>query len=425
MTKKSRETKPAVPPRRRPAPDGSGIPKELLDQLLSSAGGEAALKDPQGLLQELTAAVVGRALEAELDEHLGYGSGETPPEEQSNRRNGRGRKRLRTSQGEVEVAIPRDREGTFEPQLVPKHQRQFAGFDDKILAMYARGMTVRDIRAHLEEMYGVEVSPDLISRVTDSVVDELRVWQSRPLESVYCIVYLDALVVKIRAKGVVQNRSIYLAVGVSTDGTREVLGMWVQQTEGAKFWCGILEELRQRGVQDILVLCADGLTGMGEAVEAIFPRAVFQTCIVHVIRSSTRFVPWKDRKAVCADLRAIYTAADIKAAEQALIEFEEKWNDSFPTVARSWRNRWDDIIPFLEYPAEIRRAIYTTNAIEALNRNLRKALKNRGHMPSDDAALKLLYLALRHDRKGSVRRQRTWNRALNQFAIYFEGRLPE
>ncbi len=410
---------------RKKLPDGRNIPKGLIDQLVAEAGGEEALRDPRALLRDLTAALVTRALETELDHHLGYGSGESPPEEQANRRNGRGSKTLRTDQGEITVEVPRDREGSFEPQLVPKRQRHFEGFDDKILAMYARGMTVRDIAEHLHELYAVDVSPDLISKVTDGVIDELRSWQQRPLESVYCIVYLDALMVKIRSKGSVQNRAIYVAVGVPPEGTREVLGLWIQDTEGAKFWCSILEELRQRGVQDILVLCSDGLTGMGEAVEAIFPQAVFQTCIVHVVRSSTRYVSWRDRKAVCADLRAIYTAVDLEAAEEALTAFEEKWDEQYPTVARSWRSRWADITPFLAYPAEIRKAIYTTNAIEALNRNLRKALKNRGHMPSDEAAMKLLYLALRHERRGTVRRHRQWNKALNQFAIYFEGRLPE
>jgi len=402
-----------------------GVSEQLLDKLLEEYQGPGSLSDPQTLLKGLTSAVLTRAMEAELDHHLGYQRGQEPPAEQTNRRNGKSSKRLRTEQGDLPVDVPRDRDGSFEPQLVPKHQRHFGGFDDKILAMYARGMTVRDIRAHLEEMYSVEVSPDLISRVTDNVVDELRAWQSRPLEPVYCIVYLDALMVKIRTKTGVQNCAVYLAVGVPPEGTREVLGMWIQETEGAKFWCSILEELRQRGVQDVLVLCTDGLTGMSEAIEAIFPRSIFQTCIVHVVRASTRFVPWKDRKAVCADLRTIYTAPDIDVAERALSEFESRWDKQYPTVARSWRQRWEELTPFLEYPAEIRRAIYTTNAIEALNRNLRKALKTRGHLPSEQAALKLLYLALRHERKGQVRRSRDWNQALNQFAIYFEGRFPQ
>ena len=409
---------------RKTVPDGSGVPKEVLDQLLEGMGGQAALADPASLLRDLSAALVSRALESEMEHHLGYPPGDEPPEGQTNRRNGHGSKRLRTGHGEIDIRTPRDREGSFEPHLVPKHSRHFDGFDDKILALYARGMSVRDIRAHLEELYGVEVSADLISRVTDGVLDELRAWQSRPLEQVYCVVYLDALVVKIRSKGTVQNRAIYLAVGVPMDGQREVLGLWIQQTEGAKFWASILDELRRRGVEDIFVLCADGLAGMGQAIEAIFPRAIFQTCVVHVIRASTRFVPWKDRKRVCADLRAIYTANDAEAAEQALEVVEAQWNEKYPTVARSWRERWDDIVPFLAYPAEIRRVIYTTNAIEALNRNLRKALKTKGPMPSDEAALKLLYLSMRHDPKTKSRAARGWAAAMNQFAIYFDDRLP-
>lgn len=402
--------------------DGAGISPELMDQLLKEHA--QGLDDPQAFLKDLTAAVMNRALAAEMDHHLGYEHGGEPPSGQDNRRNGTSSKRVRTDHGEVEVSVPRDRDGSFEPQLIAKHERQFGGFDDKILAMYARGMTVRDIRAHLEELYGVEVSPDLISKVTDGVLDELAAWRARPLEPVYCVVYLDALMVKIRSKGAVRNQAVYVAVGVPSDGAREVLGLWIQDTEGAKFWSAVLDELRRRGVEDILVLCSDGLAGMAEAVEAIFPQAVFQTCIVHVVRSSTRFVPWKERKAVCADLRAIYTAIDADAAEEALADFEAKWDNSFPTVAKAWRRRWAEITPFLAYPEEMRRAIYTTNAVEAMNRNLRKALKNRGHMPNEQAALKLLYLALRHERKGMVRRARYWNRALNQFAIHFEGRLP-
>lgn len=403
------------------AGNADGIRAELVDQLLKEHG--EGLANPQALLKDLTAAVINRAMAAEMDHHLGYEHGGEPPAEQGNRRNGTSGKRVRTEQGEVDVVVPRDRDGTFEPRLIGKHERQFGGFDDKILAMYARGMSVRDIRAHLEELYGVEVSPELISKVTDGVLEELEAWRTRPLESVYCIVYLDALMVKIRSKGTVSNRAVYVAVGVPTDGAREVLGLWVQDTEGAKFWSAVLDELRRRGVEDILVLCSDGLAGMGEAAEAIYPQAVFQTCVVHVVRSSTRFVPWKERRAVCADLKTIYNAIDEHAAEQALTAFEAKWDDRFPTVARAWRRRWSEITPFLAYPEEIRRAIYTTNAVEALNRNLRKALKTRGHMPNEQAALKLLYLALRHDRKGSVRSAHTWNRAMSQFVIHFEGRL--
>ena len=400
------------------------IPSELLDKLLKDYSKPEDLTGPDGLLKQLTAALVNRAMNAELDQHLGYDKGETPPEEQCNRRNGRSSKRLRTDQGDIEVEVPRDRDGSFEPQLVKKHQRHFSGFDDKILSMYARGMSTRDIQAHLQEIYGVDVSPDLVSTVTNAVVDELKAWQSRPLEPVYLVVYLDALVVKIRDKGAVDNKSVYLAVGVLPDGSKDVLGMWLAPTEGAKFWLGILTELRQRGVQDIFVMCADGLTGLPEAVEASFPQAIFQTCIVHMVRASTRFVPWKDRRAVCADLRTIYGAADEEDAKEALAKFETKWDPRYPIISKSWRNRWEEVAPFLRFPPEMRRGIYTTNAIEALNRQLRKVLKTKGALPNDDAALKLLFLAIRNAKKKWGNRNRSWSQALMQFAIYFEDRMP-
>lgn len=396
---------------------------ELLDQLLKNYSKPEDLTGPEGLLKKLTGALVERAMGAELTHHLGYEPGEKPPEEQSNRRNGTSSKTLRTEQGPITVEVPRDREGSFEPQIVPKHQRHFNGFDDKILSMYARGMSVRDIRAHLEEIYGVSVDGDLITRVTDSVVDELKAWQHRPLDALYLVVYLDALVVKIRDKGVVQNKAVYLAVGVGMDGTKDVLGMWIQQTEGAKFWMSILTEIRNRGVQDILILCADGLTGLPDAVGAVFPEAVFQTCIVHMVRSSVRYVGFKERKAVCADLRRVYTAETRGAAELALEEFDRRWGKQYPTIAAGWRKRWEEVVPFLDFPPEIRRAIYTTNAIEALNRQLRKVIKTRGHMPSDDAALKLLFLALRNAKKVWGRPFPQWNRSMAQFAICFEGRF--
>jgi putative transposase len=398
---------------------------ELLDELLKEYGGSEGVTGPDGLLRELTRAVVNRAMGAELSHHLGYENGQCPAEGQANRRNGTSDKTVRTGHGPIQVEVPRDRDGTFEPELIPKHARDFDGFDDKIVSMYARGMTVREIRAHLEEIYGVQVSADLISRVTDAVVEELHAWQSRPLEPVYLVAYLDALVVKVRDKSGVQNKSVYIVVGVRPDGCKEVLGLWLQQTEGAKFWLTILSELRQRGVEDFLVLCADGLTGLPEAVEAAFPKAIFQTCIVHMVRSSTRFVPWKERKAVCADLRAVYSAQCADSAHKALEAFEERWGARFPMVAPAWRRRWDEVTPFLAFPPEIRRAIYTTNAIEALNRQLRKVLKTRGHMPNEQAALKLLYLAVRNAQKNWGGRDRRWNAALLQFAIYFEGRIPE
>jgi len=399
------------------------LPKELIDQLLAAAGGGAGLTGPDGLLKKLTAALVNRALDAEMSEHLGYDSGERPPPEQGNRRNGRRTKQLRTERGGIAVEVPRDRAGTFEPRLVGKHQRSFDGFDDKILSLYARGMTTRDIQRHLEELYGVDVSPDLISRVTDAVLDELNEWQSRPLESVYPIVYIDALVVKIRDQGKVENKAVHIAVGVDEDGTRDVLGLWLERTEGARFGSSILAKLRHRGVDDILVLCADGLSGLPEAVEANFPKTIFQTCIVHLIRSSTRYVSYKDLKPVCADLRAVYTAANADEVVRALSQVEERWGARYAHVTRAWRSRMDEWTPFLAFPVELRRAIYTTNTIEALNRILRKSLKTRGPLPTDEAALKLLYLAVRNAKATWGRAHRDWLTARMQLAIHFEGRL--
>jgi putative transposase len=410
--------------KRAKASEQGRIPKEIVDQLLKGYQRPEDLIGPDGLLRELTAALVNRAMEAELSHHLGYEPGERAPDGQSNRRNGAGRKRVRTERGPVEVRVPRDREASFEPQILPKHQRHFDGFDDKIVSMYARGMSTREIRAHLEEIYGVDVSPDLISRATDAVVDELKAWQQRPLERVYAIVYLDALVLKIRDKGVVQNRAVYMAVGVGPNGHKDVLGMWIQSTEGAKFWLSILHELRQRGVEDILVLCADGLTGLPQAVEAAFPQTIFQTCIVHMVRSSTRLVPWKERRAVCADLRSVYTAQDAQAAADALEDFKAKWDGRFPMIAKAWEERWEEVIPFLEFPQEVRRAIYTTNAIEALHRMVRKVLKTRGHMPSDEAAMKLLFLAVRNAQKTWGLPHHSWSQSRLQFAIHFEDRFP-
>lgn len=398
------------------------IPDAVIDQLLVGYRKPADLTGRDGILKQLVARLVSRAMDAELEHHLGYAKGEDVPEGQGNRRNGKTTKTLRSEHGPIEVAVPRDRDGSFSPQIVGKHERHFSGFDDKILSMYARGMGVRDIQAHLEEIYGVEVGPDLISKVTDAVLDEQRAWQSRPLEAVYLIVYIDAIFTKIRDKGVVQNRAIYTVMGVAPDGKKDILGFWAQGAEGAKFWLSIFAELRQRGLQDILILCADGLSGIKEAIEAAWPKTIHQTCIVHMIRSSMRLVPWKERKAVCADLRPVYTAPDEQAAEQALTEFERKWGKTFPMVGPAWRRRWSEIVPFLAFPAEIRKAIYTTNAIESFNAQLRKALNNRGHMPSDDAALKLLFLATKHA-TNRWKPHYDWRRALLQFAIYFEGRF--
>ena len=403
---------------------GVEIREEILDELLGEYRGPQDLLGPGGLLKKLTAALINRAMGAELTHHLGYEPGEQPPENQLNRRNGLSDKTLRTEAGPISIEVPRDREGSFEPQIVPKHQRHFDGFDDKILSMYARGMSVRDIRAHLEEIYNVEVSPDLISRVTDAVLEEMQAWQNRALEPVYLVVYLDALVLKIREKGSVQNKSVFLAVGIAADGTKDVLGMWVETNEGAKFWLAILSQLRQRGVNDIFVLCADGLTGLPQAVEASFPQTIFQTCIVHMLRSSTRFVPYKERKAVCRDLKAIYTANDIDDAQSALEAFEARWDQRFPMIAKAWRRHWEELTPFLAFPHEIRRVIYTTNAIEALNRQIRKVIKTRGHFPNDNAAQKLIFLAIQNAIKSWKGRDNSWHQARLQFAIHFEERMP-
>jgi putative transposase len=422
---KEPEAKTTMPPSADPNHRPPAIPDEIVDQLLAGYRKPEDLLGPGGLIKQLVGRLVTRAMSAEMSHHLGYEHGQDPPDGQGNRRNGRSSKTLRTDSGPIEIEVPRDRQGSFEPQIVGKHERHFDGFDDKIVSMYSRGMSVRDIRAHLQEIYAVDVSPELISRVTDAVVDELRTWQARPLDATYLVVYLDALMVKIRDKGVVRNKAVYSVVGLNADGRKEVLGLWIQNTEGAKFWLSILTELRQRGVQDIFIICADGLTGMPDAVEAAFPQAIFQTCIVHMVRSSTRFVPWKDRRAVCGDLRAIYTAASVDDASDALDAFEVKWGKRFPMVVSAWRNRWAEITPFLAFPEEIRQVIYTTNAIEALNRQIRKALKTRGALPDDDAAMKLIFLAIRNASATWGGRTRFWVQGLLQFAIHFKTRLPE
>ncbi len=405
-----------------PKIDRHGFPIELLDQIIGEWDGPQTGQD--GLFQTLTGALVDRLLEAELSHHLGYERGENTPASQTNRRNGTTGKTVRTKRGTMQITVPRDRDGTFEPILVPKHTRHFDGFDDQILSLYARGMSDREIQAHLYEVYGTEVSADLISRATNAVLDELNTWQNRSLESAYPIVYLDALMTKIRDTGVVESKAVYLAVGVQPDGMKDVLGMWIQNTEGAKFWMTILAELKTRGIQDILVLCADGLTGLPEAVEAVFPKTIFQTCVVHMIRGSTRFVSYQDRKKVCADLRLIYTAPNEQAAKDALEACDDKWGTKYPQIGKSWRARWAEITPFLSFPPEIRRAVYTTNTIEALNRQIRRVLKTKGHLPTEESARKLVYL--------NIRRAANWKRApphwlaaRQQFEIFFPGRLPQ
>jgi putative transposase len=402
--------------------NGPAIKEELLDELLSKVSSPEQLLGKDGLLKQLTARLVEKALQAEMTEHLGYEAGQGKPS--ANGRNGFTSKILTTDHGDVTIDVPRDREGTFEPKIVKKRERRLAGFDERILALYARGMTVRDIQGHLLDLYGVEVSPDLISRVTDAVLEDITAWQGRPLDAVYPIVYLDALVVKIRDQGVVRNKAVYLALGVTVQGGKEVLGMWIEQNEGARFWLKVVNELKTRGVRDVLIACCDGLKGFPEAIEAAFPQAVVQTCIVHMIRNSVRFVSYKDRKDVVRDLKPIYAAASREDAEAALGRFEDKWARRYPMIGASWRAAWERVVPFLDFPPEIRRIIYTTNAIESINSTLRKLVYYRGHFPSDDAVFKLLYLALRNLEKRWDRSVREWTKALGQFAVYFQGRLP-
>jgi putative transposase len=404
--------------------NGPAIKNEIIEELLKSVTKPEDLLGGDGLLKQLTARLVERVLQAEMSHHLGFDPGQVKPAGAANGRNGYTSKTILTEQGEVSIDVPRDRQGTFEPQLVRKRERRVGAFDDRILALYARGMSVRDIQGHLQEMYGVDVSPDLISRVTDAVAEDVIAWQQRPLDAVYCIVYLDALVVKVRDQGVVRNKAVYLALGVTAHGSKEVLGLWIEQNEGAKFWLKVINELKTRGVRDILIACCDGLKGFPEAIEAVFPNTVVQTCIVHMIRNSARFVSFKDRKELVRDLKPVYAAANREGAEAALSQFEEKWGRRYPMIGASWRNNWERVVPFLDFPPDVRRIIYTTNAIESLNSSLRKLVYHRGHFPSDEAVTKLLYLALRNLEKRWDRSARDWSKALGQFAIFFQGRLP-
>jgi putative transposase len=400
------------------------LPDELLDELLAGARTEEEITGSGGLLSQLTKRLVERALEVELTDHLGYEPHQEPPGGAGNTRNWSTPKTLITEQGEVRIDTPRDRKGTFEPQIVRKRQRRFEGFDDKILALYSRGLSTRDIEAHLAEIYGVNVGRDLISRVTDAVMDDARAWQTRPLDDVYPVVFLDALVLKIRDGGSVQRKACYLALAITMDGEREVLGMWFQDTEGAKFWMQVLSELKTRGVRDILICCVDGLKGFPEAIEAVYPATTVQTCIVHLIRQSLRYVPRRQYDQVVKDLRPIYTAVNADAALGALEAFEDKWGSQIPVIGQAWRNSWEYITPFLAFEPEVRRVVYTTNAIEALNRQLRKAIKTKGSFPSEDAARKLVYLAIQNAAPQWTR-TRGWTKALLAFKIQFGDRLPE
>src|SRR3954468_22830761 len=395
------------------------IPDELLDQLLAGRDPQSAL-GRDGLLDELKRALAERALNAEMDHHL---VGEAA-EGRSNSRNGCGRKTVLTGTGKLPVAVPRDRLSTFEPQLIAKYRRRLPGFDDKIVSMHARGMTVREIQGHLAELYGIDVSPDLISAVTEAILDEIAEWQNRPLEPVYPLVFFDALRVKVRDEGTVRNKAVYLALGVRGDGRKEILGLWIEQTEGAKFWLRVMTELKNRGVEDVLIAVVDGLKGFPEAITAVFPEATVQTCIVHLLRHSLAFVAYKDRKAVAAALKAVYRAADAEAGRAALDAFADgPWGARYPAIAQSWRRNWAAVIPFFAFPEDVRRIIYTTNAIESLNAKLRRAVRTRGHFPTDESVLKLLYLVLNLAAKDWKMPPREWGMAKAQFAILFEDRF--
>lgn len=407
----------------------AAVTDDVIDAVMANVdAGGFELLGPDGVLAELTKRLIERGLDEELTDHLGYEVGDVAGSGSGNNRNGTTPKRVLTEIGAVDLDIPRDRNGTFEPKLVPKHARRLEGFNQNIVHLYARGMSTRDIRRELGRMYGVEVSPTLISNVTDGIIDELNEWQARPLDAIYPILYIDALVVKVRTQGTVVNRAAYLGVGVDVEGRKHVLGVWLGDGgEGAKFWLSVLTEIRNRGVEDVLLVCCDGLKGLPDAIEATWPQALVQTCVIHLIRASIRFCSWKDRKAVTAALRPIYTAATVDAAADAMDTFELEWGDRYPGIVKLWRAAWEQFTPFLRFPPEIRKVVYTTNLVESVNYQLRKVTKTRGHFPTDEAALKLLRLAARNvaDKRGGDLGTGTqgWHRALNAFEIHFPGRL--
>lgn len=400
------------------------IDTKLIDTLLKGYKNPDDIVGKNGLLKQLTKALLERAMSAEMTEHVGYEKHDPAGNNSGNSRNGSSKKKLKGEFGEFELETPRDRNGSFEPKIIAKSQTRFTGFDDKIISMYSRGMTTREIEGHLKEMYGVEVSPTLISNVTEAVMEEVKAWQSRPLEETYAILYLDALRVKIRDGGHVKNKAIYVAIAVNMQGNKEVLGLWAADNEGAKFWLQILTDIQNRGAKDFFIACVDGLKGFPEAIEAVYPRTEVQLCIVHLVRASLTYVNWKQRKEVVGDLRPIYQAGTAAEAEIRREEFALKWDASYPMVSQIWRRNWERIVPFFAYPSEIRKVIYTTNTIESLNMSLRKIIKMRGSFPNEDAAMKLLYLALRNAAKKWTMPVRDWGGALNRFTILWPDRMP-
>jgi putative transposase len=402
--------------------DRDSTDKLLADLVEGKTREEIFGKD--GLLKQLTKRLVEKALEGEMTAHLGYEKHAVEGNNTGNSRNGTTRKQMLTESDVLAIDVPRDRNGEFEPQLVPKGRRRFPEFDDKVISLYARGMTTREIQGHLHELYGVDVSPALISSVTDAVLEDVQAWQARSLEAVYPIVYLDAIHLKLRTDGHVQTQAVYLALGITLEGEKDLLGLWIGESEGSKFWMSVLTELKNRGLQDILIACVDGLKGFPDAIAALYPQTEVQLCIVHMVRNSLKFVSWKDRKVVARDLRAIYTAPTAEAAAVALEVFAAKWDGRFPSISKSWRSRWENVIPFFAYPPEIRKVIYTTNAIESINSSIRKTTRKRGAFPTDDSVRKVLYLAIRKASERWTRSVHDWSAALNHFAIVFEGRVP-
>jgi len=400
----------------------NSLPEELIAQLSEHC---KTKDDLDGIMKMMWQSLLNQALDTEMNEHLGYKKHEAAGRGTDNRRNGRTSKTLKGELGPIEVETPRDRNSQFEPQIVPKHKRRFEGFDHKILALYAKGMTTRDVQQTLEELYEVEVSPALISQVTEAVQEEVRQWQARPLDEVYPIVYLDGIVVKVRVDGRITQQTIYLAVGINMQGKKELLGLWISQNEGAKFWLGVLTDLKNRGLKDIFVACVDGLKGFPDAIGTVFPQTQVQLCLVHLVRNALRYVSFKDRKAVAGDLKLIYRAATLDEAESALEEFAQTWDTKYPAISRSWKNHWENLIPFFEYPEEIRRVIYTTNAIESINSVIRKAIRNRKIFPSKESAVKIVYLAIREASKKWTMPIKNWTAALNRFAIAYEDRFPQ
>jgi putative transposase len=397
--------------------------EQLLDQIDYSNLTQEDLMGPNGLVKQLTKRMLEKAMNAEMDDHLGFEKSERTENTKTNFRNGSSSKTVKTDNGDIPIDIPRDRNSDYEPKIISKHDRRFKGFDRQIISMYGHGMTTRDIQKHLKEMYLVDVSAELISKVTDSIMDDVLEWRNRPLDKVYPIVFFDALVVKGRTEGRVANKSVYVAMGINMDGEKEVLGLWLAETEGAKFWLGIITELKNRGVDDILIACIDGLKGFPEAINSVYPETRIQLCIVHMIRSSTRFVSWKERKEMCRDLKRIYSAVTEEEGLTALDSFADKWDGKYPMISKSWRDNWDNLNEFFQYPGYIRKAIYTTNAIESLNSSMKKVTKKRSAFPTDEAIFKVLYLALKSASQKWTMPIRDWGAAINQFAIHFEGRI--